>query len=169
MVMKDYDGILRDETAELMKLPGLGRHTASSIAAFAYNRPTVFIETNIRRVYIYEFASEGVSVSDRDILSWVAATVDKTRLREWYWAVMDYGAYLARVTVNPNRLSRQYRVQSAFSGSRRQLRGKIIAILLAEGTYREGQMDDEREREVIQALCAEGFIIAVGSAWQLKE
>jgi A/G-specific adenine glycosylase len=39
--------------AELRKLPGIGPNTAGSIATFAFNIPSVFIETNIRRVFLY--------------------------------------------------------------------------------------------------------------------
>lgn len=39
----------------LMSLPGIGQSTAGAILAFAYKQPVVFIETNIRRVFIHEF------------------------------------------------------------------------------------------------------------------
>ncbi len=43
----------------LETLPGIGPHTAGSIAAFAFNQPVTFIETNIRTVFIHYFFQSG--------------------------------------------------------------------------------------------------------------
>ena len=55
----DYNGMLPRDVEELAKLPGIGQATASAIAAFAFNKPVVFIETNIRRVFIHHFFNYG--------------------------------------------------------------------------------------------------------------
>ncbi len=54
-VVDEYNGILPNDPSVLQTFPGLGPATAASICAFAFNAPTVFIETNIRAVYIYSF------------------------------------------------------------------------------------------------------------------
>src|SRR3989344_7710205 len=38
---------------EIENLPGVGHYTARAVAAFAFNKPEVFIETNIRTVFFY--------------------------------------------------------------------------------------------------------------------
>ena len=43
---------------------------------------------------------------------------------------MDLGSALKKTIPNPNRSSRQYTRQSAFVGSDREIRGKIIRTLL---------------------------------------
>ena len=58
-VMDEYNGILPSDAEALKTLPGIGHATACSIAAFAFNRPVVFIETNIRRVFIHFFFLTG--------------------------------------------------------------------------------------------------------------
>lgn len=55
IVIKRYDGILPSTVKILMTFPGIGRYTASAINAFAFNKPTVIIETNIRSVFIHFF------------------------------------------------------------------------------------------------------------------
>lgn len=50
-----HNGRLPRIAAELIKLPGIGPYTAGAIRAFAFNEPDVFIETNIRRVFIHFF------------------------------------------------------------------------------------------------------------------
>ena len=57
-VMNEYDGMLPADVDTLATFPGIGRATASSICAFAFNMPVVFIETNIRRVFIHFFFSD---------------------------------------------------------------------------------------------------------------
>jgi A/G-specific adenine glycosylase len=138
MVVADFDGVLPAEPAELVKLPGVGPHTAGSMAAFAYDMPSVFIETNIRRAFIHEFfADRPVSergISDAELRPLVEAAVKVVAAegespREWYWALMDYGSDLAKRVPNPNRRSRHYVVQSKFEGRTRQLRGRVMQQL----------------------------------------
>lgn len=67
-VMKEFYGKLPPSAETLMTFPGIGRATASSITAFAFYEPTVFIETNIRRVFIHCFFHEKDTVTDAEIL-----------------------------------------------------------------------------------------------------
>lgn len=129
-VIGEHGGRLPAEPAVLQQLPGIGPGTAGAIAAFAFNRPVVFIETNIRRVFIHHFFADQTAVPDRDILPLVDQTLDRHRPRQWYYALMDYGAYLATTVPNPNRRSRHYVRQSKFEGSDRQIRGAIVRLLL---------------------------------------
>jgi A/G-specific adenine glycosylase len=55
IVVTTYNGSLPSSPEMLKALPGIGTYTASALAAFAFNRPTVFIETNIRTVFIHFF------------------------------------------------------------------------------------------------------------------
>jgi A/G-specific adenine glycosylase len=130
IIMTEFDGKLPDTLADLQSLPGIGPNTAGSISAFAFNKPVVFIETNIRTVFLHEFFSDKELVCDKEILSLVAQTVDKNNPRDWYYALMDYGVYLKKELKVNNKKSKQYARQSKFIGSRRQVRGAIIRILL---------------------------------------
>ena len=55
IVINKHNEILPDSVDILKPFPQIGNNTASSIICFAFNIPTYFIETNIRRVYIYFF------------------------------------------------------------------------------------------------------------------
>ncbi len=61
LVVDQYDGVLPDDPELLKTFPGIGPATAASIVAFAYNKPTAFIETNIRTVFIYTFFQPFIS------------------------------------------------------------------------------------------------------------
>ena len=163
-VMNEYDGILPADVDTLATFPGIGRATASSICAFAFNMPVVFIETNIRRVFIHFFFSDTDTVSDTKILPLVQKALFNDNPRVWYWALMDIGTVLKKTIENPNRRSAHYTKQSPFEGSDRRIRGRIIALLLAtpnrtideiEKTFTE---DPDRIFRIIKALESEGFI-----------
>lgn len=139
-VVEEYKGVLPDDPVLLLKLPGIGPATAASICAFAFNKPTVFIETNIRAVFIHFFFKDKQTVHDNDIFPLIEQTIDTENPREWYYALMDYGVMLKRTTLNPSRKSKHYARQSKFEGSTRQIRGQIIK-----------QLTDEK-RVVLQAL-----------------
>ena len=159
MVVREFGGVLPSDPAELVRLPGVGANTAGSVAAFAYDEPVVFIETNIRRVFIHGFFADQPDVHDKQLLPLIEEALEREHPREWYWALMDYGADLAKRVENPNRRSKHYAVQSKFEGSARQLRGEVLRQLLG-GRKRlvELEIDDGRLPEVMAALVKEGFV-----------
>ena len=129
-VTERYDGKLPSSIENLMKLPGIGKATASSILAFAFNKPVVFIETNIRTVFIHHFFKNRKEVKDEEIVPLVEKTLDRKNPRKWYSALMDYGSYLKKEYTNPSRKSKHYIKQKPFEGSDRQIRGLILELLL---------------------------------------
>lgn len=129
IITNTYKGRLPKDPEILIELPHVGPNTAGSIAAFAFNSPTVFIETNIRSVFIAFFFPNKTDVHDNDILELVEKTLDKKNPREWYYALMDYGVLLKKTLPNPNKKSRHYTKQSTFVGSNRQIRGAILRVL----------------------------------------
>ncbi len=152
---------LPETCSELVELPGIGPNTAGAILAYAFNQPSVFIETNIRTVYINRFFQTEQAVSDQVILELVARSLEGVEPRQWYWALMDYGSYLKQSIGNPNSASKHYTKQSKFEGSRRQLRGQIVR-LLNERPYTFAELDnlvaDNRLVSVVEDLKREGII-----------
>lgn len=166
IVVHEYRGTLPRDPEILRTLPGIGKATAGSIAAFAFNLPVVFIETNIRRAFIHSFFPKKKKVRDAEIMQLVERTMDRAHPREWYYALMDYGAMLAaREKNNPNRQSATYRTPPPFKGSRRALRGQVLRVLLAQGKGSErsiaAQLQEPaaRIREVFEVLEKEKFVV----------
>lgn len=164
-VTLEYHGKLPADIQLLADLPGIGINTAGAIAAFAFNMPSVFIETNIRRAYIHSFFPGKKKVADSEIIPLIKKTLDRKNPREWYYALMDYGAYLARhEKENPNRRSHHYTLQSRFEGSDRQIRAGIVRHILAKKRStlaeisRELKKDPERVGKIATALVREGLI-----------
>lgn len=171
-VTGDYGDVLPRTIPELDNLPGIGEATAASIAVYAYNIPAVFIETNIRRVYIHHFFKDRADIDDKEIVPLVEKTLDRENPREWYYALMDYGTYLGKTVTNPNRRSKHYTVQAGFEGSDRQLRGKIIRLLLkgkisGEELYRQLIADKERLGKILHDMENEGLIEVQDSMYSI--
>src|SRR6185369_3520907 len=93
--------------------------------------------------------------------------------REWYYALMDYGAQLPRLVTNPNRKSKHYSVQSQFEGSDRQMRGKIVRELVKYGSLTlevllTHESDKERLKRSLKALQKEGFIMEEKGVYTIR-
>jgi len=135
-IVKEFNGSVPSQVALLETLPGIGPYTSRAIATFAFDSPEVFIETNIRTVYLYFYFKNKIDVSDKQILDKVKATLDTNSPRNWYYALMDYGVMLKRTQGNLNTKSKHYSKQSKFVGSNRQLRGQVIKLLLAQPQHK---------------------------------
>jgi A/G-specific adenine glycosylase len=151
-VIHEHDGTLPSDPIILETFPGIGKATASSVAVYAFNEPHVFIETNVRRVFIHHFFSDASGVDDKDIAPLVEKTLDHENPKEWYWALMDYGTYLASTIENPNRKSKHYAKQSKFEGSVRKVRGEILRQLIKYKSLTEKELFAQEESiEKVQA------------------
>ena len=130
-------GELPAETAALEALPGVGPATAAGIRAFAFDLPSVYLETNVRTVLLHELFPGEERVSDRTLVPILRATCPPDASdpadgpRTWYYALLDYGAYLKRTVPNPSRRSAGHARQSRFEGSHRQKRAELLRVLLA--------------------------------------
>ncbi|HSX34350.1 MAG TPA: hypothetical protein VLF62_01780 [Candidatus Saccharimonadales bacterium] len=159
-VVANYGGELPRTSLELVTLPGIGPNTAGALLAYAFNTPAVYIETNVRTVFIYHFFADREAVDDRDILELVARTLPDDA-RTWYWALMDYGTHLKQTVGNLNKLSKHYSVQSTFVGSKRQLRGEVLRQLAAgpqPASALLAVLADERAQLVLDDLVNEGMV-----------
>lgn len=163
IIITEYKGIFPNYVEKIRKLPGVGKATAGSILAFSFNMPTIFIETNIRRVFIHHFFQNRVDISDDEIYPYIKKTLDTYNPREWYYALMDYGSYLVKKIENPNKKSKHYNLQSEFEGSDRQIRGYIIRHLLGEEKLDDTNLirvpyEKNRVKKVMNDLVKEGII-----------
>jgi A/G-specific adenine glycosylase len=164
-VIEERKGIFPDTFEELLKLPGVGHYTAGAISAFAYNKPVPVIETNVRTVYLHHFYTDTTeTISDKELMLLIGVTLDQQNPREWYWALMDYGTHLKSTGVKIHRNSTQYKKQSAFKGSLREVRGGILKMLTKKLATKQSLVknlgfDIERIEMALAQLIKEGFVI----------
>ena len=146
--ISEAGGVFPQNQKELVKLPGIGPATAAGIRAFAFNLHGVYLETNVRTVFLHELYPQAEGVPDSELIPLVdltcpasvstavgtdtvnAATTELTP-RSWYYALLDYGAYLKKTIPNPSRRSKSHVKQSRFEGSHRQKRAELLRVLLA--------------------------------------
>ena len=145
-----WGGEFPQETRDLVSLPGIGPATAQGIRSFAFDLPGVYLETNVRTVFLHHYFPDVPAVPDRELVPLIEAACpaapgtdiadaapyavpqdDADTPRAWYYALLDYGAYLKKTLPNPSRRSAGYTRQSKFEGSRRQKRAHIVRMLLA--------------------------------------
>ena len=157
--ISEAGGVFPQDPKELVKLPGIGPATAAGIRAFAFNLHGVYLETNVRTVFLHELYPQAEGVPDSELVPLVeltcpasvedavnadgAAGTDaaagavaetvETELtpRSWYYALLDYGAYLKKTIPNPSRRSKSHVKQTRFEGSHRQKRAELLRVLLA--------------------------------------
>lgn len=161
IITKQHGGRLPADVERLVLLPGIGRATAASIVAFAFDAPAVFVETNIRTVFIHHFFKNKKNVSDTDIVPLLEKSLSGVGAREWYSALMDYGTMLKKVYGNANVRSAHHSKQSRFEGSVRQVRGAIIKELLKKShsiRFFEKQFDEVLVEKALEGLQKEGVV-----------
>lgn len=197
IVTDEFQGRFPKSIEELTRLPGVGAATAAGLRAFAFNLPSLYLETNVRTVFLHEFFPNAVGVPDAELLPLIATTCpgysdfaanktittynDSNGPRAWYYALLDYGAYLKKALPNPSRRSKSHTKQSAYEGSRRQKRAELIRLLLAAQELnldeltealtiheqKEGRpsVDAPLVQSIMEDLEQEGFCASTDGIW----
>lgn len=192
-----HGGEVPREARELVALPGIGPATAAGIRAFAFDAPGVYLETNVRSVFLHELYPGEEGVPDRALVPAVEAACPAAVAnvagcdvpmtpRSWYYALLDYGAYLKQTLPNPSRRSSGHTRQSKFEGSHRQKRAEVVRMLLAARTSEPGGLtvadvsrgltevelaagreaiDEAHARVILDELVSEGFCRTAGDLW----
>lgn len=166
-------GQLPHKYEELLSLPGIGPSTAAGVLAFAYDEPCLYIETNVRTVFLHHLFPYEDSVSDSRLRPLVEATCPSVGVRAWYYALLDYGSVLKKAAGNASARSAHYHKQSKFAGSHRQKRAALLRIVLAdpnissdeafallaeeEASCQRGQLSREEFEATLHELTNEGF------------
>lgn len=167
-----FGGEVPRDRGDLLSLPGVGPATAAGVRVFAFGEREVYLETNVRAAVIHELFPDRDDVHDRE----VAAVLEELLQladdpRGWTYAIMDYGAHLKRTLPNPSRRSRHHSRQSAFEGSRRQKRARLLrAVLAAPGSdiadlAQVTGVEQPLAAELLDELAAEGMVERSETGW----
>ncbi len=178
---EDHKGSVPQDLEVLKKLPGFGPYTASAVMAFAFDKPVVVLDTNIRRIFIHFFFADQEKIHDNQLIGLIEKSIWKKSPRIWYGALMDYGSGAFKKIPNPNTKSSHYVKQSKFEGSPRYVRAKILARILEYGPQRNTQIKSFMKtdphllqyqknkvlQEVLDGLSAEGFLQYTNNTWHV--
>jgi A/G-specific adenine glycosylase len=175
IITADHKGKVPGSPDILRLLPGIGPYIAGAVACFAYNCPAVFIETNIRGAVIHCFFPDRDDVRDSEIYPILEKALYKEDPRTWYYALMDYGAALKKLTENPGRRSAHYVRQSPFIGSFRQARGKVMRALAESGASNADELkiycglENEKLYRVLERQEEESLVAEKVGIYRIKE
>ncbi|MCL2736757.1 MAG: A/G-specific adenine glycosylase [Propionibacteriaceae bacterium] len=189
------DQVPADED-QLRTLPGIGEYTAAAVAAFAYGRRTVVLDTNIRRFIARahlgqalplphltaderSMAASLVPSDTQESVVWNEATMEAgavvCKAREWLCdacPVKDLCAW--RDAGYPGDLHAGRRRAQPWEGTDRQARGRVMALLReteGESVPIEALVAltprPEQTRRAIDGLVADGLAVVEGEAVRL--
>lgn len=156
-IVELHGGRVPKDKAVLVTLPGVGPYTAGAIRTFAFDMPDVYLETNIRTVFIDHFFPNKNSVSDTELLEVARLVLPKNDWRGWYSALMDYGAWLKSKGKNQNSKVKNATKQSRFKGSNREVRGAIMKVLIKKGSV------SDNEKSLLEKFSQERLVCALTS------
>ena len=178
----EYAGRMPEGVDALQKLPGIGAATAAGITAFSRDVPCVYIETNVRAVFIHCFFRDAETVTDKQLRPLVERSCPQSDVRGWYYALLDVGARLKKDHKNPSRKAAAYTRQSKFEGSRRQKRAWLVREVMAapglpsaellrrlNAAERKAGRDGVAQADfdsIMADLSREGFFRLEGSGWR---
>lgn len=94
-IARDHGGVVPDDLAGLLALPGVGRYIAGAVLSFAYDRPAPIVEANTQRVLARLLAwGEDLKTTRSQARLWDAAErlVSPDRPGDFNQAIMELGA-----------------------------------------------------------------------------
>ncbi|MGL4745724.1 MAG: A/G-specific adenine glycosylase [Dermatophilaceae bacterium] len=163
-IVERHDGVVPGEEAALRALPGVGAYTAAAVAAFAFGRRTVVVDTNVRRVLARVLegraqAAPTLTAREAALASSVLPDSD-AQAAAWNAAVMELGALVCRargprcgdcpvrdrcawVAAGSPPDDGPRRRSQAWHGTDRQVRGAVLQ-LLREGAGPRARAELER-------------------------
>jgi len=121
-------------------LPGVGQYTKNAILSFAYGEKVLALDTNLERVLTRYFAADSTKDYVKKYSDFLLKDVDSRDLNQ---ALMDLGSSIC-TSSNPKcnicpleKNCKKYIIRSKnsvekFKGSNRELRGKIIKLLVMQ-------------------------------------
>jgi A/G-specific adenine glycosylase len=130
---------------ELTELPGVGRYTAAAVARFAFERPVLPVDTNVRRVV--ERTGCAFGPASAHALMDLGATICLARIPR-----CD-ACPLAEHCPSRGRRYPPQRRQSRFEGSFRQRRARTLGRITAR-PRRTAELDSE----ALSSLAADGLV-----------
>ena len=189
VLVDQWDGEVPSQESALLSLPGVGQYTAAAVSAFAFDQPTVVLDTNIRRVIARAWAGQAgvpthLTNAERDLAQ---SLVTKKSGAHWSAAVMELGAVVCTarapkceqcplagsclwLAAGQPQNGPAVRRLPGFQGSDRQARGALLkAVSAAEGasTVEAAWPDVEQRERALASLLADGLIARTRTGYAL--
>lgn len=187
-VTNTYRGVVPDSYGDLITLPGVGDYTANAILAFAFGRRATVLDVNVRRVIArawrgQEHPSAHLTSLERAFAESLVPSTPRAA-STWAAASMELGAVICTAT-NPHctacpltdtcawncqgqpTTATTRRRQPTYTGSDRQERGRILALLrahdrLTSAALAKDAANPEQHTRARDSLLDDGLIARTG-------
>ena len=195
VIAGEYAGEVPSDEETLRTLPGIGEYTAAAVAAFAYGRRAVVLDTNIRRVIARAHTGQSLPLPH-------LTTAERTMAAEllpkgtasvrWNQATMELGAVICRTrdpacdscpvkglcawrqAGYPDDQYAARRRGQGWEGTDRQVRGRIMALLrqadpesVPSAALLATSPDPDQAQRALGGLVADGLAVRDGEAVRL--
>ena len=146
VLMEKYKGQIPNNRDDLLKLPGIGPYSASSICCFAFNMPETVVDGNVLRVIarLYGITDE---ITAKDIYPLAEKLTSKQHGADYASAIMDLGAIICTPT-NPKCtlcpwqqycLARKHKIQESIPNikklEKKNISGQVYIFQNSQGEY----------------------------------
>ena len=184
IIAHQFDNQVPSSYEELLSLPGVGDYTASAIMAFAFNKRSLVLDINIRRLFSrlidgVETAPSSISQLERALRT---ELIPAQQPHLWAAATMEFGA-LVCTAKNPDcdacplqsecawralgYPKSQPKPKPSFTGSDRQCRGTILNLLRQQVQASHNELstlwpDADQFEKGLKTLIADGLIETTG-------
>lgn len=189
-IVETHRGDVPADPVALRALPGVGDYTAAAVAAFAFGRRTVVLDTNVRRVLARldagaEFPADAITAAERSRAeTWLPEL--PTDAARWSVAAMELGAQVCTALApacgacpvagdcvwfragRPPWDGAPRRGQS-YAGTDRQCRGVLLGVLRdAPGAVTEQRLraawtaDPQQAARALESLLGDGLVHRTG-------
>jgi A/G-specific adenine glycosylase len=193
VIRDDFAGLVPSDLAELRSLPGIGDYTAAAVASFAFGRRVAVLDTNVGRVLARAVANRRLARTEAQSLA--QALLPRAGSATFNQAMLDLGAQFCRAVPRCDvcpvvshchwrreggddpapKSAAVSRAQSAFAGSNRELRGRVMRVLITAPATR-GQLNSvmneveaDRRGEILAGLLRDGLIAKTQRHFHLAE
>ena len=153
-------------------LPGVGKYTKNAILSFAYKEKVIAQDTNVVRIFSRFF---GIKNPESFIEENEKIILKNIQSRKFNEALMDFGSKICKsknplcdsCLLEPNCkkfFQDTKHAQSAFKGSSREIRGKIIKYLInnenveISSLNKTLEIEDSKIKPIIKKLADEGLV-----------
>lgn len=151
VITSRHGGIIPSFYDDLVALPGIGDYTAAAVVAFAYQKRSTVVDTNVRRVLARVFSGTALpppsyTAAERAFARAITPQSDDLA-PQWAASSMELGAVVCTARVAycdacpiaelcswrlngfPGDEHAEHRTTQKFTGTDRQVRGKVMKLL----------------------------------------
>ena len=154
-------------------LPGVGPYTKNAILSFAYGEKVLAIDTNLERIIQRYFGLNDTKDFFKESSKYFLRNVDSRDINQ---AFMDFGSSICKSS-NPTcnncpiesgcskYFSTSKKSKEKFKGSNREVRGKIVKLLINKGNinnqklFEEIDEDSEKIKKALEGLKKDNLIM----------